>query len=52
MRTDALDGLGTRLEQRFTESEIEANMGQIGLRDISFGDRAPFWCALGWKEEV
>ena len=40
MRTDALDRFGTRLEQRFTRSEINA---------IEFRDSPPFWVALGYK---
>jgi len=51
MRTDALDRFGTRLEQRFTKSEIEQMMRAAGLIDIRFSDKAPFWCAVGLKSE-
>ncbi len=47
LRTDALDRFGTRLEQRFTRSEIEAMMTDAGLVDIIFSSHAPFWCAVG-----
>jgi SAM-dependent methyltransferase len=50
MRTDALDRFGTRLEQRFTRSEIEMMMEQAGLTDICFSNRMPFWCAVGTKK--
>ena len=47
MRTDALDRFGTRLERRFTRSEIEQMMLLAGLREIEFNEQAPFWCAVG-----
>jgi SAM-dependent methyltransferase len=49
MRTDALDRFGTRLEQRFTRTQIEAMMQAAGLIDIVFSDDVPFWCAIGFK---
>lgn len=49
MRTDALDRLGTRLEQRFTRKEIEAMMRNCGLTDLQFSDQVPFWLAVGTK---
>lgn len=49
MRTDALDRFGTRLEQRFTRSEIQEMMRSAGLTDICFSDDLPFWCACGVK---
>ncbi len=47
MRTDALDRFGTRLEKRFTRSEVANAMSQAGLQNILFSDRAPYWCAVG-----
>ena len=47
MRTDALDRFGTRLEQRFTRSEISAMMESAGLENIRFSEEMPFWCAVG-----
>lgn len=47
MRTDALDRFGTRLEQRFSKSEIRGMMVAAGLDEIVFSDRPPFWCAVG-----
>ena len=49
MRTDALDRLGTRLEQRFTREQIGAMMKRCGLSDIVFRDGVPYWCACGIK---
>lgn len=49
LRTDALDRFGTRLEKRFTRREIEAMMHAAGLERVRFSDRAPFWCAVGYR---
>jgi len=50
MRTDALDRFGTRLEKRFTRSEIQQMMESVGFHDVRFNDSAPFWCAVGFKK--
>ncbi len=47
MRTDAYDRFCTRLEKRFTRSQIEAMLIRAGFVDIRFSDREPFWCAVG-----
>ena len=49
MRTDALDRFGTRFEQRFTRAQIESLLRSAGFVDISFGNDAPYWCAVGFK---
>lgn len=49
LRTDALDRFGTRLEQRFTRSEITAMLKDVGFVDIRFSDKSPYWCAIGIK---
>lgn len=49
MRTDALDRFGTRLEQRFSRSQIEAMMARCGLTEIRFGEHVPYWVACGLK---
>ena len=51
MRTDALDRFGTRLESRFTRTEIRNMMERSGLRDIRFSDRPPYWCAVGLRAD-
>ncbi|MEQ1594204.1 MAG: class I SAM-dependent methyltransferase [Casimicrobium sp.] len=50
MRTDARDRFGTPLEQRFSKQQVAEMMTRAGLVDISFGEHAPFWCALGTKK--
>jgi ribosomal protein S14 len=52
MRTDALDRFGTRLERRFTRSQIQSMMERAGLERICFREAAPFWCALGYKKSL
>jgi SAM-dependent methyltransferase len=49
MRTDALDRFGTRLEQRFSRSEMQIAMERAGLVDVSFRDGEPYWCAVGYR---
>ncbi len=49
MRTDAYDRFCTRLEKRFTRSEIERMLRDAGFVDIEFSDAVPFWCAVGLK---
>lgn len=50
MRTDALDRFGTKLEQRYSRSEIEAMMSRAGLGNIQFSESQPFWCCVGFKQ--
>jgi SAM-dependent methyltransferase len=49
MRTDALDRFGTRLERRFTKSQIRKMLESAGLLDVKFSESNPFWCAVGIK---
>ena len=49
MRTDALDRFGTRLEKRYSRLEIDALMRDCGLERITFSERTPYWCAVGYR---
>ena len=49
LRTDALDRFGTRLEKRFTQTEIKKMMVDAGFADIRFSQSPPFWVAVGTK---
>ena len=49
MRTDALDRFGTKLEKRFSKQQIEQMMTNGGLINISFSEKVPYWCAVGYK---
>lgn len=50
MRTDARDRLGTPLERRFSRFQIEQMMLESGLSNIKFSEKAPYWCAVGFKK--
>lgn len=50
MRTDALDRLGTRLEQRFTRAQIAAMMQAAGLENVRFSEGVPYWVAVGTRK--
>lgn len=52
MRTDALDRLGTRLEQRFTRTQITEMFKRAGFENVRFSEGAPFWCAVGLRSAV
>lgn len=49
MRNDALDRFGTRLEKRFSKTEIQAMMERCGLENITFSTTS-FWTAVGFKK--
>jgi ubiquinone/menaquinone biosynthesis C-methylase UbiE len=49
MRTDALDRLGTRLEQRFSRVQIAAMMAAAGLENVRFSEQVPYWVAVGTR---
>jgi ubiquinone/menaquinone biosynthesis C-methylase UbiE len=46
MRTDALDRFGTRLEKRFTRSQITLMLEAAGFVKIRFSETMPFWCVV------
>jgi ubiquinone/menaquinone biosynthesis C-methylase UbiE len=52
MRTDAFDRFCTQLEKRFTRDQIKTMLIKAGFEDIRFSDKAPFWCALGFKKKI
>lgn len=49
MRTDALDRFGTKLEKRFSKSEILKMMKNSGLVNMKISKSAPYWCVVGYK---
>ena len=51
MRTDALDRFGTRLEQRFTRTQIKSMMHAAGLEHIRYLEDSPYWCAVGTRRK-
>lgn len=49
LRTDALDRFGTRLEQRFTQRQIEEMFMDAGFENVRFRAESPYWCAVGTR---
>ena len=49
MRNDALDRFGTRLEKRFSRTQILELFHGAGLEDVVFSGDPPWWVALGWR---
>jgi ubiquinone/menaquinone biosynthesis C-methylase UbiE len=49
IRNDALDRFGTRLEQRFSEKEVEDMMKKCGLVDILISPGVPYYHGVGKK---
>jgi len=52
IRTDSLDRFGTRLESRFTKSEITHMLTSAGFEKISFSPKEPFWTAVCYRGKV
>lgn len=51
MRTDAYDRFCTRLEQRFTKTQIEQMLVRAGFEQIRFSNSPPYWCAVGIRSQ-
>ena len=49
MKTDALDRIGTKLENKFIKNEILIMMEDCEIINIKFSDKIPFWVAVGIK---
>ena len=49
MRTDALDRFGTRLEKRFSRSDIVEMLRAAGCVDPAFSTHAPYWVVVSRK---
>jgi SAM-dependent methyltransferase len=49
MMTDSRDRFGTPLEYRFSRAELRSMMSEAGLKKIKFREKAPFWCAIGYR---
>jgi hypothetical protein len=51
MKNDALDRFGTKIEKRFSKSEISEMLSEAGLINIEFSPNPPFWVAIGYKSD-
>ena len=50
MRTDARDRFGTPVEHRFSKLEIIEMCKKVGLEDVTFSARPPYWCFTANKK--
>ncbi len=50
-RNDALDRFGTRLEQRFSKSQIINMLKNTGFENIKFSEKPPYWCCVAFKKK-
>ena len=49
-KNDSLDRFGTRLEQRFSKSQITKMLTNAGCKGIKFSPKTPFWCCIAIKK--
>lgn len=49
-KNDALDRFGTRLEQRFSKTQIEAMLERKGFESVKFSPNMPYWCCVALKK--
>ncbi len=49
MRNDAHDRFATRLEKRFTRTEVRDLLEEAGFGDIKFSNHPPYWTVLAYK---
>ena len=50
MKTDSLDRFGTKLEKRFSKTEIENMLKESGFTRVSFSEHMPKWVCIAYKE--
>ncbi len=50
MRTDALDRFGTRLEKRYSKSEITDMLAKAGFERITFSNSPPYHVCIAYKK--
>ena len=48
-KNDALDRFGTRLEQRFSKSQIIDMLKNSGFNNIKFSNKTPYWVCVAEK---
>ena len=49
-KNDALDRFGTKLEQRFSKSQIQEMLENTGFENIKFSNKPPYWCCVATKK--
>jgi SAM-dependent methyltransferase len=51
MRTDAFDRMSTKLEKRYTRSEIAEMLELSDFEKVEFSSSTPYWCAIARKKK-
>ena len=49
-KNDSLDRFGTRLEQRYSKSQITEMLTKAGCKGVEFSPNTPFWCCIAFKK--
>ena len=49
-KNDSLDRFGTRLEQRFSKSQITEMLTKSGCKGVMFSPKTPYWCCVAFKK--
>ncbi len=49
-KNDALDRFGTRLEQRFSKSQITEMLMKADCKNVEFSSGTPYWCCIAFKK--
>ena len=49
-KNDSLDRFGTRLEQRFSKSQITEMLTKADCKGVEFSPNTPFWCCIAFKK--
>ena len=49
-KNDSLDRFGTRLEQRFSKSQITEMLTKADCTGVEFSPNTPFWCCIAFKK--
>ena len=49
-KNDSLDRFGTRLEKRFSKSQITEMLIKAGCKGVEFSNNTPFWCCVAFKK--
>jgi ubiquinone/menaquinone biosynthesis C-methylase UbiE len=50
LRTDSLDRFGSKIENRFSKTDIKKILIKTGFKDIKFSSSEPYWCVVCYKK--
>ena len=49
-KNDSLDRFGTRLEQRYSKSQMIEMLTKADCKNVEFSPNTPFWCCIAFKK--